>query len=72
MRAEQKKNKFIRLNVVEDGKTVTKIDLPAKVFKKVSWSEQMSKAELLKVLWSNVYVITDKEAEEELQHKGVI
>jgi len=69
---EQKKQRFISLNVIEDGKSITKIDLPPDFLRKVSWSENMSKPELLRALWGKVYFIPNKQAEELLQQKGVI
>ena len=72
MTKEQKKQRFISLNVIEDGKSITKIDLPPDFLRKVSWSEKMSKPELLRALWGKVYFIPNKQAEELLQQKGVI
>ena len=72
MTKEQKKQRFISLNVIEDGKSITKIDLPPDFLRKVSWSENMSKPELLRALWGKVYFIPNKLVEELLQQKGVI
>jgi len=72
MKNQQKKHKFINLTVIEDGQSVTKLDVPANFLKKVSWSEEMSKTELLRALWGNVYVIKHKDTEELLKQKGLI
>ena len=72
MKPQDKNKKFIRLNVIEDGQTVTKLDVPHNFLKRLDLKEKITLAEFNKLLWRNLYYIPNKDSEELLEQKGLI
>lgn len=72
MNKQDKNKRFYKVHVVEDGTTVTKLDIPDKFLRKLDLKGKITLAEFNKLLWRQLYVIPDQETEKLLQDKGLI
>jgi len=72
MKKQDKMKRFYKVHVVEDGQTVTKLDIPDGFLKPLGLKDNITLAEFNKLLWKQLYYIPNKETERILQDKGLI